>query len=339
MIRTPRGPRVALPRRRLLVCAPLFAALLAAGSARAESKRVIDRVVAVVEEGIILRSDLAGRIAPLLQQLEQIPDSAMRKQKLAELQRQALDHMIGEKLIAHEARKLKVEVTDKEIERAVADVMHRNNLTRQQLEDALRREGKTLEAYKSQILRPQLLRLKVLNSTVRARVSVSEEELRAAYQKNMRELGVETKVRARHIFVVLPDRPSAAQEAERKRFAESLLAQIKRGKAFDELARQHSDDSVTRADGGDLGFFGRGTLPANVENVVFQMKKGEVSGPLRTSRGFHLIQVTERKESEARPYEEVRKELKQQLQQEKQQRATEAWLRELRKKAHVEIKL
>lgn len=339
MISKSRSLRVFHQLCRLGRCGLLVCTLLAAGPLRAERVRVVDRVIAVIEEGIILRSDLDGRIAPLLEQLKQIPDATMRKQKLAELQRQALDHMIGEKLIAHEARKLKIEITDKEIERAVADVMQRNNLTREQLEEALRREGKSLDAYKRQILRPQLLRLKVLNSTVRARVSVSEEELRAAYQKNMRELGVETKVRARHIFVMLPDHPSDAQVAERKRFAESLLAQIKKGKAFDELARKHSDDSVTRTDGGDLGFFGRGTLPANVENVVFQMKKGEVSKPLRTSRGFHLIELTDRKESEARPYEDVRRELKQQLQEEKQQRATEAWLRELRKKAHVEIKL
>jgi parvulin-like peptidyl-prolyl isomerase len=150
---------------------------------------------------------------------------------------------------------------------------------------------------------------------------------------------VDTKVRARHIFVKIPDRPTEKQVEERRRFAQSLIAQLKKGKTFEELARKHSDDSVTRDEGGDLGFFGRGTLPANVENVVFGMKKGEVSKPLRTSRGFHLIELIDRREASVRPYKEVRGALKQQLEQEKQQRATEAWVRELRKKAHVELKL
>ena len=313
--------------------------LAIAGSAAGQTEAVIERIVAVVGDEIILLSGLNDRIKPLMAQLARVPDPAMRTQRLKELQRQALDQIVDEKLIGQEARKLKLEVTDQELERAVADVMSKNSLTREQLEQALGREGKTLHAYKSAILRPQLLRLKVLNVTVRSRVSVSDDELRAKYQQNLRELGVETKLRARHIFITVPDGASPAQEAARRQVAAKLLAQIKQGADFAALARQHSEDAVTREEGGDLGFFGRGTLPPDVEDVVFKMKPQQVRGPLRTSRGFHLIQLTDRQESSARAYEEVREELRQQVYAEKLDKSTQAWLREVRKRTHIETKL
>ncbi len=310
------------------------------GPAAAKTVRTVERIAAVVNDNIILQSDLHRRIRPLLSQLQQIPDKQMRRQRLVELRQQALDHMVDEKLIAQQASKLKVGITDRELERAVADVMRKNKLTREQLEEALRREGKSIRSYKVQILRPQLLRLKVLNAAVRSRVAVGEDEIKTAYQKNMRDLGVETKVRARHIFIAIREGASAGEVKQRRKHAEALLAQLRAGKTdFAALAKKHSEDSVTRSDGGDLGTFGRGTLPPSVERVVFAAKKGEISGPLRTSRGFHLVQVTGRQESSARPYKEVRRQLKQQIYQDKMEKATKAWLREVRKRSHVVIKI
>jgi parvulin-like peptidyl-prolyl isomerase len=301
--------------------------------------KVIERIVAVVNKNIILLSQVNERLRPLAQQLKQIPDPAMRKQKRGELRQQILGHMIDELLIKQEADKLKITVSDKDLELAIKDVMRKNNLTREQLESALRQEGKSIAEYKRQILKPQLLRLRVINVQVRSRVSVSDDEIKALYQKNLRALGVETKVRARHIFIAIPPGATGKQVAERSRLARSLLAKAKKeGADFDALAKKHSQDSVTRADGGDLGYFGRGTLPANVEEVVFSMKKGEIRGPLRTERGFHLIQVTDRKESSAKPLSEVKEQLRQEIYAGKVEKATKAWLQEVRKRSFVEVR-
>jgi parvulin-like peptidyl-prolyl isomerase len=248
--------------------------------------------------------------------------------------------MIDEALIKQQARKLKLKVSDKDLELAIKDVMRKNNLTREQLEQALRQEGKSIAAYKEKILRPQLLRMRVVNVQVRSRVAVSEDEIKALYQKNLRALGVETKVRARHIFVAIPLDATGKQVIERRRYAAALLAKAKKkGADFAALARKYSQDSVTRADGGDLGYFGRGTLPARIEAVVFSMKKGEVRGPLRAERGYHVIKVVDRKESSARPLSEVKEDLRNQLYMQKVEKATKAWLQELRKKSYVDIKV
>jgi peptidyl-prolyl cis-trans isomerase SurA len=301
--------------------------------------KVVERIIAVVNREIVLLSELDERAQSILPQLERVQDPAERKKKLEQLKRQFLDHMIDEKLVLQEAQALKLEVTDRELDSAVEDVMKKNGLTKVQLEEALKREGKTLLAYRETMLRPQLTRLRVINIRVRSRVSVGDDELKAKYQQNLRELGVQTKIRARHIFIKVPVDADRKQLAERKRYTASLLKEIKAGKDFGEMARKHSEDSVTRNDGGDLGYFSRGTLPSNVEAVVFEMKQGEIRGPLRAARGFHLIQLVDRKDSSARPLKDVKEELYNQLYTDKMEKATRSWLKEIRRRAHIDVRL
>ena len=320
------------------IVSPLLLALLLVATPAAA--KVVERIVAVVGNQIVLLSELQERVRPMARQLDQIKDKTMRAQRLDELRRQMLDMMIDEKLIALQANKLKLAIEDKDLERAVADVMSKNNLTRKELEEALAQEGKTITGYKQQILKPQLLRLRVLNVQVRSRVSVSQDEIKALYQKNMRALGVETKVRARHIFVTVPEDADAAETAKRKARAMELLRRVKQKDVdFAAVAKEASDDPVTKEDGGDLRYFGRGTLPSNIEDVVFALKKGDIRGPLRTERGFHIIKLVDRKESSARSLDEVKNQLQQTIYGQKMEKATKAWLGELRKKAHIDMRL
>ena len=303
------------------------------------SARTIERIVAVVNRRIILLSELNERLKPMMPQVKRIPDKTARAQQLDQLKRQMLKNMVDEKLIFQEARKLKLSISDADLERAVKDVMRRNNLTRKDLEKALAQEGKTITAYKQTILKPQLLRMRVINVQVRSRVSVTNDEIRALYQKNMRKLGVETKVRARHIFILVPEGASLVKIKERKQHIAALAQRAKKGEDFAKLATKYSQDPVTRLDGGDLKYFGRGTLPSNVENAVFAMKKGDISGPLRTDRGFHVILLVDRKESQAVPLGQIKRKLRQELYGRKMEKATLAWLAEVRRKAHIDNRL
>jgi len=301
--------------------------------------RIVERIVAVVNREIVLLSELTEQLRPWEKQLKQIKDPASRKKKREEVMRKFLDRIIGYKLVEQEARKLKLTISEAQLEAALKNIMKRNNLTLEQLKAALKQDGKTLQAYKETFLRKELVRAQVINVRVKSRVSVSEDEIRAKYQKNMRELGVETKVRARHIFVHITNTASEKSVAERKAHANALLKELKAGADFIKLAKEKSEDPVTRTDGGDLGYFARGTLPPHVEDVLFAMKKGEVKGPLRTSRGFHIIRLEDRKDSSARPLEDVRNQLYSQLMTEKMEKATQGWLNELRKRSHVDVRL
>ena len=303
------------------------------------SARTIERIVAVVNRQIILLSELNERVSPMMPQLQRIPDKTARAQQLDQLRRQMLKNMVDEKLIFQEARKLKLTITDQDLERAIRDVMRRNSLSRKALEEALAKEGKTITAYKQTILKPQLLRMRVINVQVRSRVSVTNDEIRALYQKNLRKLGVETKVRARHIFIRVEEGSKPAKIKERRRYTASLAQKAKKGADFAELAKKYSQDPVTRLDGGDLKYLGRGHLPSNVENVLFAMKKGDIAGPLRTDRGFHVVLLVDRRESSARSLDQVKRKLRQELYGRKMEKATLAWLAEVRRKAHIDNRL
>ena len=321
---------------RFTCCGIVVLASFSSAPLRAE---LVDGIAAVVNRQIILISELNSRLGPMAGQLDQIPDRALRQRRLSELQKQALDSMISDKLIEQEALKLKLNVTDRELANAVGQVMKRNQLTEEQLVSALRQEGKSLEDYKRTILRPQLLRLKVLNVQVRSRINIGDEEIKALYQKNLRRLGVDTKIRARHIFIAVPEGGNSSQFRVAQKEAADILARVKSGNDFSELAQKYSHDPLTKGEGGDLGYFSRGTLPAAIEDRVFAMGVGETSGALRSERGFHIVQITERKEADAKPLADVREQLFNQLYATKLEKATQAWLKEVRKRSYIDIKL
>ena len=139
---------------------------------------------------------------------------------------------------------------------------------------------------------------------LRTEVEVAGEELEAYYREHQAEYGLEPRVRAQHILF-RTDGPSPDEiEAIRER-ASGVLARVKAGEDFDELARQYSEDT-TAASGGDLGEFGPGQMVPEFERVAFSLGEGATSDLVLTEFGIHIIRVTERREGRMRPLEEVR---------------------------------
>jgi parvulin-like peptidyl-prolyl isomerase len=127
-------------------------------------------------------------------------------------------------------------------------------------------------------------------------------------------------------------------DAARRRAGE-LVDRARGGEDFATLARETSQDQATRAEGGDLGWYKRGELPTDWEEIVFAMDTGETRGPVQGPRGLHVFQLVDNKKDTVRPFDEVKETLREQLFQEDMEKQTKVWLQELRKKAHVEVKL
>ena len=126
--------------------------------------------------------------------------------------------------------------------------------------------------------------------------------------------------------------------AEKQVQAQKLLERARAGEDFAKLAREFSDDPATRAEGGDLGFFGRDMLPKAIEEMVFAMQIGDIRGPVRADRGFHVIKLIERKVKDAKPLSEVQDDIRIQLRQKEMEKQTKTYLTELRKKTLVDIR-
>ena len=150
--------------------------------------------------------------------------------------------------------------------------------------------------------------------------------------------GGNVQVRASHIFIAIPEGADASVVKEKQAWAEKLLERARGGEDFGKLAKQYSDDAATRGDGGDLGTFGKDILPRAIEELVFSMKVGEIRGPVRADRGFHVMKLVERKIKDPKPLSEVQDDIRIQLRQKEMERQTKTYIAELRKKTLVDVR-
>jgi peptidyl-prolyl cis-trans isomerase SurA len=313
----------------------LAAVALLAATATARAVKVIDRVVAVVNDEIILESELEQFAAPQYRGPD--PSSGEGKKAWDELKRKVLDVLIDGKLMQAQAAELKLTVTPDEVDRAVEEVKKQNNLDDATFTQALKAQGFTMEAYRKG-LKKQILELKVVSTAVRSRVSISDDEVAAAYKQSERSMSGERQAHLRQILVAFPDH-ATPEDVERKHAVAVKVVELARaGGSFVELAKQYSDDEGTKNSGGDLGFMAKGTLVEALDDAVAQMEPGDVRGPLRTERGWIVLQLVERKAADMKPLDEVRDQLKKQLYDQQVEKAQQSWLKELRKKAHIDIR-
>jgi parvulin-like peptidyl-prolyl isomerase len=160
----------------------------------------------------------------------------------------------------------------------------------------------------------------------------------AAYKQSERSLSQERQSHLRQILIALPEKATSEEIDRRKAVAAKVVELARGGSSFVELAKQYSDDESTKASGGDLGFLAKGTLADALEDAVAAMEPGDVRGPLRTERGWLVLQLVERKAGDMKSFDEVRDQLKKQLYDEQVEKAQQSWLKELRKRAHIDVR-
>lgn len=306
--------------------------------ARAGQAFVVDRVVAVVNDQIILASELDTRLLPLLGDLEGIRDPAEQRRRLDKLRAQMLEDMINEELIVQAAQEARIDVETADINAAIEDIKKQNNLDDRALAEALAAQGYTMSQYR-QDLRRQLIRFKAMNQLVRARVNVTDEDVRARYDAMVRRSESVSAVRLAHILIAVPDKATDAQLAAAKERAAAVVQRVRRGEDFTAVAAETSDDQATRAGGGELGWFERGALAPEWEAIVFSMDKGEVRGPISGPTGLHVFYVHEVKRTEIKPFDQLKEQIRGELMRREMDKQTALWIEDLRRKAYIDNKL
>lgn len=342
MRRSPLPLALAAVRPALLAAALALAgapgAAAAGGRVAAGTKLSVERVVAVVNDAVILRSELDARLVPVFADAAQIADPKERARRVDKLQGQVLDEMVNEELIVQAAEAAKIEVEASEVQAAVDEIKKQNNLDDAALGQALAAQGYTLSNYK-QDLRRQLLRLRAVNQLVRPKVQVTDEDLRARYDQLQRRADAVSAVHVAHLRFDLPEHPTEQQRAAARERAAQAIAKVRGGQPFAAVAASDSDDASTRETGGDLGWFERGSMEPSWEQVVFAMDKGDVRGPVDGARGLEVFTVLDVKKTELAPFDKMKDQLKAEQTRREMDKQTQAWLDDLRKKAFVELKL
>jgi peptidyl-prolyl cis-trans isomerase SurA len=298
----------------------------------------VDRVVAVVNDAVILNSELMRRVAPMSADLEGVSDQVERKRRKDKLKSQVLDEMVSEELIVQAAGESKLEVAAKEVQNALEEIKKQNNLDDNQLAEALRMQGYTMAGYRHDVRR-QILRMRAINMLVRPRVTVTDDDVRGRYDSTNRRSAAVKRIKLRHILIGLPEHPTEAQLADAKRRAADIIEKVRGGADFARLAASESADESTKYNGGELGWIERGSIDTEWEVIVFAMNKGELRGPITGPRGLHVFQVTELERNEQKPFAQMKEQLRNEIYRKEMDRQTKLWLDELREKAHIQVKL
>jgi peptidyl-prolyl cis-trans isomerase SurA len=298
---------------------------------------LVDRLAATVNGEVVTLSELEERAGTEYQRAEQLPPGKERDDARAAALRRAFDQVVAEKLLASQAKALQLEVTEQQVDAAIADIRTRNRFSDDDLDRALAEQGLDRATFRAQIRR-ELETYQVLQYKVRGRVKVSDDDLKNYYQTHPQEFGGEEEIHVRHIFLPLPESAPPSQEATARATGEKVLQRLKAGEDFAAVARQVSK-GPSAEDGGDLGWLRRGTIQKKLEDAAFALKNGQVSGLVRVGPGLHVLKVEARRVGGARSFEDAKDEIRNRLVEEQAGTTRQQYLDELRRDAAIDVKI
>lgn len=253
--------------------------------------------------------------------------------------RVVLEQFITEKLLAEEIKVAGIRVSDQDIDLYVGQIKERNRLSDEDLKAALSREGVSMEKYRASI-RAEVEKSEIINRQVRKRVNITPEDVERYYRLNPKKFTTEERVRLRHILFALPKEASSEREQEVRLKAQEVHNRLLAGEDFARLAQAYSEGAGAEG-GGEIGWVKRGSLLKEIEELAFnRLSVGQVSEPLRTSLGFHIIKLEEKDPGRLSPIEQVRGKIREELYATALEERYQKWLKtDLRKNHRVDVKL
>lgn len=252
-----------------------------------------------------------------------------------QIYRGIIDQLVGYKLLSQEAKARKVAVPDADVDAKIAEVKRQFPSEDMFMQTLIDRKL-SVEQMKADARRDIAIS-KLIESEIASKVALKPSQVEDFYKNNPDQFKQPEQVRASHILISIPENADAAAKTQAKTKAQQVLKDVKAGKDFAALAREHSQDPGSAVNGGDLGFFQQGQMVGPFNDVAFSLKPGATSGLVETQFGFHIIRVAEKKPARTVPLEEVRTRLEQYLQNQNRESEADAFVKSLRAKAKVEI--
>ena len=301
--------------------------ILAAGLHVPVQAEVVDRIVAIVNDDIITLSKLNKITKAYRQNIEasQSPD-AQKKEMLFQVQKKALQQLVDISLTMQEAKKLGIEITDTDIDAAIANVKKEKNLDDEALEQGLAAEGMTLQDYREQ-MREKITQSMLINRTVRSKVVITDGEVQAYYDENKADYAGVTKYQLKNIIT---ETESDIREVESKLAGKSM--------GFSELARNYSIGS-NASQGGELGVFEISSFSQEIGEAVQGLEKGQHTEILPAGSAFQIIYVDDIIIEGRKSVEEAKSEIQDILFKGMAKDQFDKWLKSLKESAHSKVML
>jgi peptidyl-prolyl cis-trans isomerase C len=249
--------------------------------------------------------------------------------------RSVLDQIVSYKLLVQETQARKVDPSDEEVTARVQQIQGQFP-SEDAFKQMLTARHTTLEQLRSDA-KQDLAVQKMIDAEIAPKIQVKPEQLADFYAKNPDQFKQPERVHASHILIGVPRGADAAAKAQAHTKAEQVLQDVKAGKDFAALAKEHSQDPGSAPNGGDLGFFQQGQMVGPFNDAAFGLAPGTVSDIVETEFGFHIIKVTEKQAERTIALDEIKPRLEQFLLQRNRQEQTDAFIKGLRSKGKIEL--
>jgi len=286
---------------------------------------VIDKIVAIVNDDIVTLGDVQRSVQVEKQGTFASADEYFRDMTLKE----KLDGFIEGTLIQQQAKKLKVDISDKEVEAVVDSIRKQNLITETEFKERLQKEGISLKAF-SEGIRNNLLRNRVLARAISTTILVTEANIKAYYDTNPDEFRSE-EFRLQQIFI-----SSRREDAVTR--AQAAFKLLQEEQPFESVAKEYSDDP-SGARGGDIGFVKKEELIPQLLQAISLLMPGTSSHPVVTPYGYHIMKLLEQRKSEAVPFDSVKEAIKSKLTQQETQKRYKDYIDKIRTASYIVVKI
>jgi peptidyl-prolyl cis-trans isomerase SurA len=298
-----------------------------------DEQNLLERVVAVVNNDAITLGELEEAMAAARADSRQRPPGTDEQMK-----HDFLNRFIESRLQLQEAEREKIAVDEAEIDEELLERIKKSNVKDlEEFKNLVKAQGINYDSVRKR-MRDNIKMSKIVRRKVTIRVTVTDSEIDRYLDENRAKLETGLAYHARHILVV-PEgaMTDAAWEAARIR-AEVVRNQLREGADFAELASKHSADATAK-DGGDLGTLRRGELAQDIESRILALKPGETSDPYRSDLGFHIFRLETKETLEGDGVTRARQQIREILFRQKYEARLDAWLREIRERAIIEVRM
>ena len=293
---------------------------------------LLDRVVAVVNQDVITWSELYKAMeadaSPKMKALQKDEQRKVFKENEAVF----LETLINLRLQLQEAKNAGIRVSDEELQGAIDNIKKKYSMSDDAFNESLKQEGLTFAEYKKRLWE-QIVISKLVNSQIRNKIVVTDEDLNKFVAENKEVL---ENTESYGISQILLKKQKDVDNRKLEEKADDLLKKIEQGESFSDLAKQYSEDPSAKA-GGDLGLLKKSQLNKNFTDIISQMKPGDVSKPFWTENGLHIIKLESK--TEVKNNDEALEEARNMLNNKIFSERYNAWVKSLREKAFIEVRL
>jgi peptidyl-prolyl cis-trans isomerase C len=293
--------------------------------------------VASVNGVTITQTRFDSAMAPYQQQIATMGEGAVTAEQLTQIKTKVLENLIGTELLYQESVKSGVKVEENEIDAMFAE-QKAQFASDAEFKDALKQYNFSDSAFKDQI-KVGLTIQHFIDKKFTETTNISDEEVKKYYDENPSYFQEPEQVRASHIMIMVDSSADQAKKDEAKKKIEQILQRVKAGADFASLAKEASEDTYTKDNGGDLDYFYKGQMVQAFEDAAFSLKPGEISNVVETEYGYHVIKVTDKKAAKTITLDESKEEIRSGLKSNKVNSEVSNYVTDLRSKAAVEIYL